>query len=101
MRVREAALEVAALGEFGCELEGYLTIRCVAIAEPDHGEAGVQNSAVAKGVLVTDVGQPRCDVRVHGALLRNESGEAVVGRVVIVEEEAGSEDVGLAEIDLR
>src|SRR5271154_4650895 len=92
--------EEAAEGGFRRELVRGVAVGFVAIADAGDAEAGVEHGAAGEGVLIAEIGEPGDGIAFGGALLGNERGDAVVGGVIVVEEQAGGEDVGGGEVDL-
>ncbi len=92
--------KVAALGELGRDLVGRVTVGLVAVAVAHLARPNIEQRAVMEGPLIAHIGQPGDDIGLGGALLGYERGQALVGRVVVVEEQAGGEDVVRVHIGL-
>ncbi len=93
--------EVAAAGELGGDVEGRVAVGLPAFAITQDAEAGIEHGAIAKTLLVANIGQPGEDVVIVGALLGRERGDAFVGRVVVVGEQPGAEAVARVRVGLE
>src|SRR6185312_7567031 len=65
-----------------------------AVADVEDAEARVEHGSVGEALLVADVGEPGGGAAFGGALLGDERGDSVVGRVVAAVEEARRHAVG-------
>ncbi len=75
-------------------------MRLVAVAKVDGSSGDVQQRASRESVLLAHVGEPGGGVVPGGTHLRCECRDAVVGRVVAVDEQSAGEDVGGGEVYL-
>jgi hypothetical protein len=61
-------------------------MRLVTVAEVHDSHANLQQRSVRESMLVAYIGEPCGDIGLGSALLRHQGRDAVVGRMVIVEE---------------
>ena len=85
--------KVAALGLLRGNFVGAISMRFVTVAESDYPQTKLQQSSAGEAMLIAQVRQPGDGIALGRALLRHEGREAVVGRMVVVEEQSGGEDV--------
>ena len=63
-------------------------MRLVSVAESHQAQPGVQQRSVRKALLIAQIRQPGDRVALCGALLGDQRGNAVVGRMIVVEQQA-------------
>src|SRR3984957_14841898 len=87
-------LKITALGKFRRKRVRAISMRFVTVAEVYDSHTQFQQRSVREGMLVAYIRQPCTDIGLGRTVLRNQRRDAVVGRMVIVEEESARQDVG-------
>src|ERR1700677_1996602 len=99
--MRNQVLKITALRKFRSKFVGTISMRLVTIAKVQDSHAHLQQSSVREAMLVAYIGQPRADIGLGSALLGHQRRDAVVGRMVIVEEKSNRQDVSGREVHLN
>src|ERR1700733_10810704 len=93
--------KITTLGKFRSKRVRAIPMRLVAVAEVHDSHTQFQQRSIREGMLVAYIRQPCRDIGLGSAVLWHQGRDAVVGRMVIIEEESARQDVGGRDVYLN